>query len=105
MEADGPPLSPPLSKPRLEGNAWEEFLEMAPPNFRFTPTDSELVTHYLLKRAKSLPVPFPIAYVPKFIRINPVELPAYASRRSEMEPVATSPSSGGSVSPTRYQSG
>lgn len=48
---------------------------MAPPGFRFTPTDSELVTHYLLKRAKSLPVPFPITYVPKFIRINPVELP------------------------------
>ncbi|KAG5526624.1 hypothetical protein RHGRI_032781 [Rhododendron griersonianum] len=80
MEADGPPLS----KPRLEGDAWEEFLEMAPPGFRFTPTDSELVTHYLLKRAKSLPVPFPITYVPKFIRINPMELPERVCVRARM---------------------
>lgn len=55
----------------LEGDAWCEFLEMAPSGFRFTPTDTELMCDYLMKTANSLPLPFPMLKVIEFFELNP----------------------------------
>lgn len=55
----------------LEGDAWCEFLEMAPSGFRFTPTDAELMSDYLTKTANSLPLPFPMLKFIEFFVLNP----------------------------------
>nr|AKB08889.1 NAC1 protein [Saccharum spontaneum] len=49
-----------------------------PPGFRFHPTDEELIVHYLMNQAASLPCPVPIIAEVNIYQCNPWDLPAKA---------------------------
>ncbi|KAL6906027.1 hypothetical protein ACP4OV_003628 [Aristida adscensionis] len=49
-----------------------------PAGFRFHPTDEELVVHYLMNQAASIPCPVPIIAEVNIYRCNPWDLPAKA---------------------------
>ncbi|RLM48683.1 NAC transcription factor 29-like [Panicum miliaceum] len=49
-----------------------------PAGFRFHPTDEELIVHYLMNQASSLPCPVPIIAEVNIYQCNPWDLPAKA---------------------------
>lgn len=57
----------------------ETTAPLLPPGFRFHPTDEELVTHYLKKKASSTPLPVPIIAEIDLYKFDPWELPGKAS--------------------------
>jgi hypothetical protein len=46
-----------------------------PAGFRFHPTDEELMVHYLMRQAASLPCPVPIIAEVNIYQCNPWDLP------------------------------
>ena len=46
-----------------------------PAGFRFHPTDEELIVHYLMNQAASMPCPIPIIAEVNIYQCNPWDLP------------------------------
>lgn len=55
---------------------WETNSDfLFPPGFRFHPSDEELITHYLLNKLKSNPLPADVIAEIELYNFNPWELP------------------------------
>lgn len=54
-----------------------------PPGFRFHPTDEELVTHYLKKKATSAPLPVAIIAEVDLYKFDPWELPGKENKKKK----------------------
>lgn len=57
------------------GSSRSRVMPNLPAGFRFHPTDEELMVHYLMRHAASMPCPVPIIAEVNIYQCNPWDLP------------------------------